>query len=294
MLPHEVAVAVTLAAGEDKNLVIISGAGISVESGLRPYRGVTGRWTEEGTSAMKMATAAYFYRHPQESWAWHLLRRSEVMRVDPNPAHTAIAAIEQDLGDRFSLITQNIDRLHTRAGNSRSRTIEIHGYLDGMRCSADCEGAIDVPPELDSWGIEDTLGDHEDGLLVCPTCGAGTRPHVLWFDEMYDEEHYGIVTAQRAVANAGVCITVGTSGGVPVAERLAGIAAKAGATLIDVNPNDNDLRRLALDTGGLAVAESASVAMPEIAAMIRDAIDARGSRSSAGSMWAIRQKRGSS
>lgn len=269
ILPHEAAVAIALAAGEGGNIVVITGAGVSVESGIRPYRGSNGRWTEEGTSAMTKATAAYFYRNPKESWAWNLTRRSEVLAAKPNAAHHAIADIEEALGERFTLITQNIDRLHRRAGSTAERTIEIHGHLDGMRCSAGCTGVLPIPDGLHPWGPDDRIDDRCDDLLICPRCGAATRPHVLWFDEYYDEEHFGIDTAQRSVANASACITVGTSGGVPIAESLAEIAVSAGATLVDVNTGDNELRRLALKTGGVAVAESASIVMPEIATLVQ-------------------------
>ena len=261
----DAATAVFEAAASGGAIVVITGAGVSVESGIRPYRGVGGRWTEEGASAMKKATASYFVRHPEESWAWHLDRRSEVLAAAPNRAHDAVALLEASLGDRFTLITQNIDRLHLRAGGTPERTIELHGHLDGMRCSGGCEGIVAVPEAVHGWETGDSIGAEHLEVLVCPVCGLVTRPHVLWFDEFYDEEHYGIVTAQRAVADASVCITVGTSGGVPIAERLASIAIKAGAMLIDVNPNDNELRHLALQCGGMAVYETASAAMPLIA-----------------------------
>lgn len=113
---------------------MITGAGVSVPSGLRPYRGSGGRWTQEGTSAMAMATASYFFVNQRQAWSWNLARRTEVMHAEPNDAHCAIVELERTLGDRFVLITQNVDRLHLRAGSSPERMIEIHGYLEGMRC----------------------------------------------------------------------------------------------------------------------------------------------------------------
>jgi NAD-dependent deacetylase len=275
----EAATAVFEGAVSGGSIVVITGAGISVESGLRPYRGAGGRWTDEGASAMKKATAAYFLRHPEKSWAWHLDRRSEVLAAAPNRAHDAIALLERSLGDRFTLITQNIDRLHLRAGGTPERTIELHGYLDGMRCSGGCEGIVAVPEAIHEWESGDSIGDEHFEILVCPVCGLVARPHVLWFDEFYDEKHYRIVTAQRAVANTSVCITAGTSGGVPIAVRLAGIAVKAGAKLIDINPNNNELRQLAVRSGGVVVEESASEAMPLIAQVVREHGHAPKSRS---------------
>jgi len=268
MLSGEAALAVAETQAAGGNVVVITGAGVSIASGLRPYRGAGGRWTEEGTRAMKKATASYFLRYPEKSWAWHLARRSEVLAASPNAAHDAIADLEMVFGERFTLLTQNIDRLHLRAGSTRERTIELHGYIDGMRCTGGCDGVVQVPRGFHPWTVNDTIeGEHYE-LLVCPECGLAARPHVLWFDEFYDEEHYGIATAQRAVANASLCITVGTSGGVPVAERLAGIAVKAGATHIDVNPDNNALRRLAFRSGGFAITRDASAGLP----MIIDAV----------------------
>ena len=87
---------------------------------------------------MDKSTLAYFSRYPDESWQWNLTRRAEVLTAEPNPAHHALARAEDVMGDRFVLITQNIDRLHIRAGNSEERTIEVHGHYQGMRCAAGC------------------------------------------------------------------------------------------------------------------------------------------------------------
>lgn len=264
--PVDEAISTAVSAGG--NVVVITGAGISVESGLRPYRGSGGRWTDEGVSAMKMATAAYFFRNPQKSWAWSLTRRNEVRAAEPNAAHDAIVELDRILGDRFVLITQNVDRLHLRAGSPPERMIEIHGYLDGMRCTAGCPGVVPVPSEFDGWTQDHELAGEHLELLVCPECGMVTRPHVLFFDEVYDEENYQITTARRAMAGATLCITVGTSGGVPIAERLAGIADGSGAILVDVNPDNNALRRLAFQVGGFAITQDASAGL----AMIIEAV----------------------
>jgi NAD-dependent deacetylase len=172
------------------------------------------------------------------------------------------------LGNRFMLIGQNIDRLHHRAGTPPDGMIEIHGHLEAMRCGGGRSGMWPIPEAFDGWTENDELTDDHIDLLVCPRCGSFARPHVLWFDEFYDEENYRFVTAQRAVANASLCITAGTSGGVPVAGRLAGIAARAGATLIDVNTRDNPLRQLAIRHGGF-IEGPASVALSNISTAVR-------------------------
>lgn len=252
-------------------VVVITGAGVSAESGIRTYRGTNGLWTDEGENAMMKATADFFVRHPRGSWEWYLTRRTEAKAAKPNAAHLAIADMGRMLGSRFMLIAQNIDRLHPRAGSLPDEMIELHGHLEGMRCTVGCSGVWPIPQAFDGWTENDELTDDHLKLLVCPYCDSFTRPHVLWFDEFYDEENYGFASAQRAVANASLCITAGTSGGIPVAERLAGIAARAGAILIDVNTRDSRLRRLAVRRGAF-IEGPATTAMRAIAQTVAQEI----------------------
>ena len=258
---------ITDAISRPGKVVFITGAGVSAESGIRTYRGANGMWTDGGHDAMLKATRAFFIQHPRKSWEWYLTRRTEARTAQPNRAHNAIADIGWMLGSRFMLIAQNIDRLHPRAGTPTEGMIELHGHLEGMRCGGRCCGVWPVPEAFDGWTENDALTDDHLELLACPRCGLFARPHVLWFDEFYDEENYGFASAQRAVATASLCITVGTSGGVPVATRLAGIAARAGATLIDVNTRDNPLRQLAIPNGGF-IEGRASTAMHAIACTV--------------------------
>ena len=253
-------------------IVVLTGAGVSAQSGIRTYRGEGGRWTDGGVVAMNRATMAYFQRHPEQAWLWNLGRRTEMRSAEPNRAHTSIAGLGSQVGARMRLITQNIDRLHIAAGSTPERTIEIHGHLQGMRCSAGCVGVLPIPDHFDGWGEDGTIGEREMDLLMCPVCGFATRPHVLWFDEMYDEVHYQARTADSWVARAALCITVGTSGEIPVAPRLATIAQRAGALLVDVNPHDNALRQLAHDTGGITVDALATSGVPAVVAAIEEAV----------------------
>jgi NAD-dependent deacetylase len=251
-------------------IVVITGAGVSAESGIRTYRGANGMWTDGGQDAMLKATGAFFLQHPRRSWEWYLTRRTEVRAAEPNAAHVAIADMGWMLGSRFTLIGQNVDRLHLRAGSPPDQMIELHGHLEGMRCGGGRSGVWPIPEAFDGWTEDDELTDDHVELLVCPRCGSFARPHVLWFDEFYDQENYGFASAQHAVANASLCITAGTSGGVPVAERLAGIAERAGATLIDVNTRDNRLRQLAVRHGAF-IEGRASTAMQAIALAVAQA-----------------------
>ncbi|MEZ5175424.1 MAG: NAD-dependent deacetylase [Acidimicrobiia bacterium] len=266
-LDEEVDAAIAWGLRKGGRVVVVTGAGVSAESGIPVYRGENGIWTEGGVESMQMATASFFVEHPRESWEWNLSKRTEIRVAQPNAAHIAIADIGRLLVGRFMLIGQNVDRLHLRAGNRPEETVELHGHLEGMRCRGRCQGVFPIPAALDDWGRTDRLTDAQFALLACPLCGGPSRPHVLWFDEFYDEASYGFATAQRAAAEASLCITAGTSGGVPIAGRLAGIAARAGASLIDVNTADNPLRQLAIRHGGYIEA-AATEALPALAAAI--------------------------
>ena len=174
-------------------VVILTGAGISAESGIPTFRGEDGYWQvgSENYRPQDMATYAAFSRMPDEVWTWYLYRRAVCNQTKPNPAHMAAVELEQSLGDRFVLITQNVDGLHLRAGSSMGRTYQIHGNVDFMRCSKECtETLYPMPQGVGPKERGDTLDDNERQLLRCPECGQRSRPHVLWFDETYDETFF--------------------------------------------------------------------------------------------------------
>src|SRR5437763_678643 len=153
-------------------VIALTGAGISAESGIPTFRGKEGYWTVGSREyhPQELATHEAFEAMPSEVWAWYLYRRGVCRAARPNAAHEALARWERVLGDRFALVTQNVDGLHRRAGSARA--YPIHGDIDDMRCAADCV--------LDRWPIpDDASKDKRDGL-VCPRCGGMARPHVLW------------------------------------------------------------------------------------------------------------------
>ena len=113
-LSDEVRSLIIEAVNRPGNVVIITGAGVSAESGIPIYRGAKGLWTEEGGEAMMKATGGFFVQHPRESWAWYLARRTEARAAEPNAAHLAIAEMGRHLEGRFTLIAQNIDRIIVR------------------------------------------------------------------------------------------------------------------------------------------------------------------------------------
>ncbi len=226
-------------------VVALTGAGISAESGIPTFRGAEGYWTVGSRNYMpqEMATREMFDRRPEEVWRWYLYRFGVCRDAQPNAGHRALVDLERALGDRFTLVTQNIDGLHRRAGSRRCLT--IHGDAAWVRCAAGCgQPRLDQP----DMGVRDaatpfTAADR--ARLSCPSCGGWLRPHVLWFDECYDEENYSMQTALRAAGAADLLLVVGTSGATNLPMQIGQICWRRGAALVDVNPEDNPFAALA-------------------------------------------------
>ncbi|MFP4476961.1 MAG: SIR2 family NAD-dependent protein deacylase [Desulfatibacillaceae bacterium] len=255
-------------------VVFMTGAGISSESGVPTFRGTEGYWTvgSRNYQPQEAATYSMFSRHPRDIWAWYLYRRTVCARARPNPAHYALANLEKALGKRFLLITQNIDGLHLLAGNSAERTWQIHGNVHTMRCATGCGWSGPFPEEIGAHDRDDGLSDKTWQLLRCRGCGGLSRPHVLWFDECYDEQHFRFESSLRAAAQADLLVVVGTSGATNLPVQVGAMAARQGAAVIDVNPDENPFSGLALSLpDGLFCKGSATDFVPAIATMLADA-----------------------
>lgn len=225
-------------------VVVLTGAGISAESGIPTFRGEEGYWTVGSRNYMpqEMATLAMFERAPEEVWRWYLYRFGIVGGARPNAGHAALVALEKALGDRFTLVTQNIDGLHRRAGSQRVYC--IHGDAAWVRCASACHDALlDLPPIVPRG--PGPLTEAERRALRCPRCGGWLRPHVLWFDECYDEEHYKMQSTLRAADRADLLLVVGTSGATNLPMQLGRLAYHRGIALVDVNPDENPFAELA-------------------------------------------------
>jgi NAD-dependent deacetylase len=255
-----------------RDIVFLTGAGISAESGIPTFRGPEGYWTvgSEVYHPQQMATWANFQRNPREVWRWYLYRRGVCNAAAPNPAHEALVELEQSCPDRFHLITQNIDGLHRRAGNSPERIYEVHGNGHEMRCAGSCSPARwPIPEGVGDKGRDDPLSEEEFLLLACPLCGGPARPHVLWFDEYYEEVHHRSESAMRAAMGAGIMVIVGTAGATNLPNHAVSVAAQVGAVIIDVNPNPNVFQRFADEYArGLSLNGAASHWVPEIAGLL--------------------------
>src|SRR3984957_12795147 len=151
------------------HLFVLTGAGISPESGLAPFRGSGGLWT--GYRVEEVATPEAWAADPELVWHFYSQRRRNAISAEPNAAHIALAKIEEQMGDRFYLCTQNVDDLHERAGSQRVH--HMHGTLFQSRCEG-CGVAF-----ADSALYEDAAS-----LPKCHDCGTAVRPHIVWFGEM--------------------------------------------------------------------------------------------------------------
>ena len=252
-------------------VIALTGAGVSAECGIPTVRGKEGFWTVGSREyhPQELATHRAFEAMPWEVWAWYLYRRSVCRRAEPNPGHHALVRLDAALPDRFALVTQNVDGLHRRAGSPDARTFPIHGDISLMRCATDCV--------LDRWPIPDGVPDVDRGepvapatraLLVCPRCGGLARPHVLWFDETYDEPRYFFETSRRLASQAKLLVVVGTSAQTNLPWQVVTLAARAGATIIDVNIDDNPFGDIAAQSGGVLRGAAAAVLPTLVDALI--------------------------
>lgn len=199
-------------------VVALTGAGVSAESGVPTFRdALTGLWSRYRPE--ELATPEAFARDPALVWGWYRMRRELVAKAEPNPAHHALARLER-LVPRFTLITQNVDCLHRRAG-SRA-LVELHGDIARARCSR--EGIL-----VEAWE------EPSDGPPRCTRCGAWLRPDVVWFGEHLPED--ALRGARQAAAGCDVFLSIGTSNLVEPAASLPWLAADNGALVAVVNPS---------------------------------------------------------
>jgi NAD-dependent SIR2 family protein deacetylase len=259
------------AARQSQHLLVVSGAGISLASGIPTFRGTDpdAIWKRDVT---EMATLAFFLEDPVESWRWYFSRFETLRRAQPNAGHTALVELERwqaGRGRRFLLITQNIDGLHARAG--AQRLIEVHGTAARVRCPS--PGCRHAAPRGSLPCCEATLeafrsAPSRDTLPRCPGCEAPLRPHVLWFDEFYDEHvdyRWSEVLAAGQLADA--AIFVGTSFSVGVTDLLVRSLTDRGAPVFSLDPGSARPPY----SGVQVVALPAEQALPELVAALRGA-----------------------
>lgn len=212
-------------------LLVLTGAGVSAESGVPTFRGVGGLWREH--SVERVASPEGFDADPALVWEFYSERRSKARDVQPNPGHTALAKAEARLGERFLLVTQNVDGLHRRAGSGR--LVELHGNLFTSRCTK-CSRAP----------FPDETAYPTGSVPTCDACGARLRPHIVWFGEMLEERNLAAIDAflEQADPKRLLFLAAGTSGAVYPAAGLVDVARRAGAKswLVNADAADNAQR----------------------------------------------------
>ncbi len=228
-----------------RSITVLTGAGISADSGVPTFRGEGGLWKQ--FRAEELATPEAFESHPEIVWEWYQWRRKIIAEKSPNPAHTALVLLEQTCPG-FTLITQNVDGLHALAGSRKM--IELHGSLWRLRCIG-CgriteNRSLELPP-----------------LPACKDCGALLRPDVVWFGEAIDPAD--LQTSLEACKTGEVFLVVGTSGVVQPAASFASLAKAHGAFTIEVNTVDSEM----IDRDALLIGRASEV-VPQLIDLIND------------------------
>ena len=223
-----------------RSLAVLTGAGISAESGVPTFRGEGGLW--RSYRAEDLATPGAFRRDPQLVWEWYDWRRGLIGACAPNAAHETLAEMELHFDD-FVLITQNVDGLHRLAGSRN--VVELHGNIWRMRCTRGCRAP---------W--EDRTVPLPDIPPHCPSCGALARPDVIWFGESLP--NHALDAAFAAARRCQVMLVIGTSAVVQPAATLPVLALQRGAYVVEINPQATPLSG-AVDQ---AIHEPAAMALP--------------------------------
>jgi NAD-dependent deacetylase len=226
-------------------VLVLTGAGVSAESGIPTFRGQDGYWRNFNPTTL--ATSEAFDRDPQLVWEWYRERRVRIRDARPNAAHEAIARLSQCTDD-FLLVTQNVDDLHRRAGMPTEKMVQIHGDIF-MTCCSRC-----------GFNRDEQKGEHEGPIPECPQCNGAMRPGVVWFGEQlpgHELERIQNFLERGACDNV---IVAGTTATFAYIVDWALLASRHGGELIEVNPEETPLSRFATRL----VREPAAIALPHI------------------------------
>ena len=250
MTPADLEKAATWLASAGR-VVVSSGAGMSKESGIPTFRdALEGLWAQY--DPQELATVRGFRADPRRVWSWYAHRRRNIQRCQPHAGHRALAEMESVV-PHLLVVTQNIDGLHHEAGSTD--VVELHGSIRRVKC---LDAGHPFPGPVPDTGAE------EEDPPPCPVCGSPLRPDVVWFGEMLPES-----ATARAWDEAGRCdvmLVVGTSGTVWPAAELPHVARRAGARVIEVNPEPSELTSIA----GLFLQGPAGTVLPALLQRVRE------------------------
>jgi NAD-dependent deacetylase len=228
-------------------ILVITGAGVSAESGIPTFRGRDGYW--RNLDPAKLATPEAFARDPELVWQWYRERRERIRAAEPNAAHQAITRLSI-LAPAFLLVTQNVDDLHTRAGIAKANIAQIHGDIFVTRCSR--------------CGEEDQEQGNKEELPRCAACGAMMRPGVVWFGEQLDSAKIDLVERFLAGGPCDLVIVAGTTATFSYIIDWAVRGSAGRGDLIEVNPEKTALSPFATKTWR----EPAAAALPRLVAAL--------------------------
>jgi NAD-dependent deacetylase len=229
-------------------VLVLTGAGVSAESGIPTFRGKNGYW--RNLDPTKLATPKAFARDPQLVWDWYRERRERIRNAQPNAAHEAIARLAHH-ADEFLLVTQNVDDLHARAGLPGEKMVQIHGDIFVTRCSR-CESK--------RFEHEYEQEQEHESVRNCVQCEALMRPGVVWFGEQLPWSELQRVENYLDGGACDVVIVAGTTATFGYIIDWALRASRDGAELIEVNPEETPLSQFATRL----VREPAAIALPRI------------------------------
>lgn len=224
---------------DEPRVIVLTGAGISAESGIPTFRGEEGYWTVGSTNYRPetLATREAFGRFPDEIWRWYLYRRSVCSKAAPNVAHRALVDLEAQLGDAFSLVTQNVDGLHRLAGSKRA--YNIHGDIGLMRFESEYPQVRPIPESVPVHWERDTPMSDAIMAALKSDLGELARPHVLWFDESYDDALFHMTDAMNAAKEASLLVVIGTSANTTLPMIIGSMIAERRVPMIVINRDEN-------------------------------------------------------
>ena len=226
-----------------EKVVVLTGAGISAESGIPTFRGDGGLW--RNFRPEELATVEALHRNPDIVWDWYLSRRAHIRTASPNPGHLALADWETRFGS-FTLVTQNVDGLHRKAGSRN--VLELHGNIMQSRCD-DCFAPLgEIAPGT-------------DGVIPRCSCGGMARPNVVLFGELLPPDV--LQKAEEAAIGADLFFSIGTSSVVYPAADIPRIAARHGAFTVEINPTRTELSDIFDET----LRGASGQILPELSAM---------------------------
>ncbi|MCF6269505.1 MAG: NAD-dependent deacylase [Melioribacteraceae bacterium] len=230
-----------------KSIIFFTGAGISAESGIETFRGKGGLWNK--MSAQELASFDGFMKNPDLVWEWYQYRRKIVRETNPNAGHKTIADFEKHF-DEVTVVTQNVDNLHKRAGSSS--ILELHGNIERNYCM-DCKTF---------YGVEKFLESEE--VPKCEKCGGMIRPDVVWFGEVLPQDIFA--EAERKAAESDICFIVGTSAVVYPAAYIPIAAKRGGSVLVEINIEPTEIT----NQTDYSIKGKSGEVLPEIFKMLKE------------------------